>query len=193
MTAPSSEISSRTRIAVAVKHWIEFMKCLIVALVTCVAIAAPSWADSFDDAYAAYNRGDFQTAFRSMMVLADAGDARAQFLVAAMYEANKAKSDSHPLEWSDAAAQAVIWYWRAAEQGNTDAQVVMADRYAEGRGVPHSLVEAAKWLSLAEAGGNDRASALLQKIRQRMTAEEIAESQGLAADWSPTPEAPNKE
>jgi len=54
---------------------------------------------------------------------------------------------------SDLAA-AANWYRKAAEKGNTDAQVNLAVMYAEGRGVELNGLNAARWYRKAAEAGN---------------------------------------
>ena len=56
-------------------------------------------------------------------------------------------------------AEAVRWYWLAAdaEQGDATAQNNLGNMYGTGRGVPQDAVEAVRWWRLAAAQGNARA------------------------------------
>ena len=49
----------------------------------------------------------------------------------------------------------------AAEQGNADAQYLLATIYEEGRGVPQDYAEAVKWFRLAAEQGHARAQYFL--------------------------------
>jgi TPR repeat protein len=85
--------------------------------------------------------------------------------------------------------------WRPlAEQGNPGAQYNLGGMYASSRGVsqgvPHDLVQAYKWLSLAasRAQGNDlRENAIKARdlVAAAMTPARIAEAQKLAREWKP--------
>ena len=77
---------------------------------------------------AAHRRGDWATALKHFRALAEAGDAKAQYMLGVMYESGtKASPDLK---------QAVHWYRKAAAQGNTAAQ--------------HSLAALEKWRRTAE-------------------------------------------
>ena len=52
------------------------------------------------------------------------------------------------------AAEAAIWYWRAAEQGFDRAQANLASLYLAGEGVPQDYAEAAKWFGAAALQGH---------------------------------------
>jgi len=48
----------------------------------------------------------------------------------------------------------VFWYRRAAEQGDTDAQLNLGLLYATGRGVPQSYGKAVRWYRMAAEQGD---------------------------------------
>jgi TPR repeat protein len=85
-------------------------------------------------------------------------------------------------------AEAVRWYRKAAEQGDAAAQFNLGASYAEGDGVPRNYIEAYKWQSLAASQGDDRAKRNLSIVEMRMTPEQVAEAQRLAAAFVPREE-----
>ena len=89
-------------------------------------------------------------------------------------------------------AAAVRWYRLAAEQGDTSAQFNLGVMYADGQGVPQDCGEAHMWLNLAAAqsSGENRDSRVTTRdaVAALMTAEQIAEAQRRAREWTPTPE-----
>ncbi len=56
----------------------------LTALVLCLCITTAQ-ADQFDDAYAAYKKGDYATTLRLLRPLAETGDASAQYSLGNMY------------------------------------------------------------------------------------------------------------
>jgi TPR repeat protein len=98
------------------------------------------------------------------------------------------------------AAEALVWYRRAAEQGHPDSQASLATAYADGVGVPQDRVQAHKWYSLAAANipargrhqnfEGMRADLIKQRdaLARKMTRAQIAEAQKLAQEWTPKPE-----
>jgi len=80
-------------------------------------------------------------------------------------------------------SQAVFWYKKAAEQGDTKAQVNLATMYNAGEGVPENYILAYKWSNLAAARGSEQAKDLKNEMRKRMTREQIAEAQQLSIEW----------
>ena len=84
------------------------------------------------------------------------------------------------------------WYRRAANQGHARAQANLGLMLGEGRGVPLDYMEACLWSSLAaeQLTGEDRDLAVENRdaVAARMTADQIADAQRRAREWTPTPE-----
>ena len=89
---------------------------------------------------------------------------------------------------------ALIWYRRAAEQGDVDSQSSLGIAYEQGNGVPQDFVEAHKWYNLAAAGvpkeklyADVRADLMERRdaVALKMTPAQIAEAQKLAREWKP--------
>jgi TPR repeat protein len=107
--------------------------------------ASPARAD-FAAGNDAFERGDYDTAFREWAPLAKAGDARAQLGLGALYESGQGVP-------APDLAQAVAWYRAAAAQGLPAAQNNLAVLYVDGRGVPRNPVMAGElWQVAATAG-----------------------------------------
>jgi hypothetical protein len=108
--------------------------------------AAPANTDA---AYAAYQNNDYRTALRLVQPAAEAGDARAQSLLALMYYRGRG------LPQDDRVAAG--WFRGAAEQGDTAAQFYLGGMYSEGRGVPQVYAEAARFYQMAAEQGDGQA------------------------------------
>ena len=78
--------------------------------------------------------------------------------------------------------ESVKWYGKAANQGYAMAQERLADMYYFGWGVPQDDVNSYAWLILAAAQGQENAVKSKDRHRLRMTAEQVAEAQKLAAE-----------
>jgi TPR repeat protein len=122
------------------------MKRLLVVLVLLWPVGAVA---DFAAGEKAYRRGDFVTAIREWLPLAEAGGASAQFLLGNMRE----NGTGAPKD----AAEAVTWYRLAAEQGHAFAQYNLGVMYHHARGVPKDDVEAVKWFRLAAEQGDAKA------------------------------------
>jgi TPR repeat protein len=81
--------------------------------------AAPVAAEPYEDAIAAYNRGDFATALRGLRGLAEQGDPAAQYKLGYMYQ------------WGQGVAQdlavAYMWYEISARQHTPNAAAARDD------------------------------------------------------------------
>ncbi|MFI4998314.1 MAG: tetratricopeptide repeat protein [Reyranellales bacterium] len=184
---------------------------LFVAL-SVIAGAGSALAGPYEQAKAAYDRGDDVAAFQLWRPLADGGDANAQFWLGAMYDLGRGvKQDygaasawyrrsaeqgnpnaqhnlAHMYEMGNglpadyALAAAVAWYRRAAEQGYAAAQLNLGVLYTKGRGVRRDYIQAYKWFALAGAIRNRRFVAAL------MTPQDIAEADQLVRQWKAKPE-----
>ena len=113
-----------------------FMPRFILTVMCCLALATPAWA-GFDEGMAAYQRGEYETALREFLPLAEQGDAAAQNNLGVMYDNGEGVPQDD--------AEAVRWYRKAAEHGNATAQYNLGDRYRLGLGVPQD--DAVQWYS----------------------------------------------
>gem|GEM_PF-926630 len=110
--------------------------------------AVSGWA-GFEEGIRAYKNGDYATAVREWLPLAQQGDMRTQFLLGALY----AQGYGVPQDYNTAAQ----WFRQAAEQGHVAAQYNLGVRYHEGRGVPRDPSQAAEWFRRAAQQGFARA------------------------------------
>ena len=139
--------------------------------------AVPVAADTWDDAMAAYNSGDYKSAARLFRPFAEQGNADAQNNLGVIY----ANGQGVPQDY----VEAVKWYRMAAEQSNAYAQYSLGVRYANGESVPQDHVLAHMWFNLAAAQGLDPAKTNRDILAKRMTSEQIAEAQRLTREWRP--------
>ncbi len=113
---------------------------LAVAPVLALAGVNQAMAEpSFDEAQPAYERREFDAAYRMFSELAADGHPDAQNLLGVMYE----NSDGVALDFAKAAS----WYEKAARQGHAEAQLNLGVLFENGEGVPRSEERAAyrKW------------------------------------------------
>jgi TPR repeat protein len=118
------------------------------------------------------------------------GNATAQYSLGVM---NYPLGDSSFDENQGNLHEALIWYRRAAEQGDVDAQVSLGLACADGIGVPQNYIEAHKWYNLAASRVKytDMRTDFIKRrdaLARKMTPEQIAEAQKLASEWKPKPE-----
>jgi len=60
--------------------------------------------------------------------------------------------------------EALKWFYKAAEQGNADAQYYIGAMYAVGVDVPKDRAEASKWFRKAAEQGHENAKWFLEKL-----------------------------
>ena len=107
------------------------------------------WVGPFDDAAAAYARGGYATAFKTIQPLAAQGDARAQFSLGVMYlNGHRVSQDS---------TEADKWFRLSVAQGNAYAQYNLGALYANGWGVSQDDKKARQWWEKAAAQGDPAA------------------------------------
>ena len=96
-------------------------------------------ADSYADALAAAEVGNYAHAVELMTPLAEQGNAQAQFNLALMYHGGLGVNRSE--------TAAVEWYQRAAAAGSKEAQEFLAVGFQEGWfGLPKDAKQAHYWL-----------------------------------------------
>jgi uncharacterized protein len=116
------------------------LKPILLAGLFAVALAAPAAAD-LASGIAAYDAGDYLTAYRELRSLAELGDPAAQHVLARMYFAGQGL----PAD----AAQGLQWERKAAERGEPKAQLDLGLRYQYGLAVPKDIAAAERWYRMA--------------------------------------------
>jgi TPR repeat protein len=140
-------------------------------------------AGQFEDGLAAaYGRPpDYEAAMRLLRPLADQGDARAQDIVADIYQ----KGYGIPQDY----AQAAKWFRKAADRGDSGGQFGLGWLYFHGYGVPRDYVQAHMWLNLAASHASDEdrefAGYVRDQVAAKLTPAQIAEAQRMAREWVP--------
>ena len=173
-------------------------------------LATPVLA-GFQEGVDAYERGDYETALKKFLPLAEQGHAGAQNHLGELYAEGKGVPQDYQeaMKWyrlaadqGDAAAQyflgvrydegtgvpqdfqeAVRWFREAADQGNAAAQNNLGQMYYQGRGVPKDSVQAYRWYTLAASHGDDLAEKFKNHLAKSMTLDQLAEAQRLAREW----------
>ena len=72
-----------------------------LAAIISLGVGSAAVAGPYEDAWDAYNRGDFETALRLIQPLADQGDASAQYSLGVMYGRGEgvAENDAEAVKW----------------------------------------------------------------------------------------------
>ena len=117
---------------------------LPVLFIALVVAPAPSRAD-FAAGLKAYGAGDFKTAMKEWLPLAQAGDAEAQFRVGRLYGRGEGVVAN--------GVMAEKWYRRAHEQGHLKATNNLALLYDEGKLIGQDYIRAFKLYQYAASRG----------------------------------------
>lgn len=141
---------------------------LLIFLVSTSCAIAP-----FEEGRKAYEKGNYETAFRLMKPLADQGDVSSQYYLGIMYDEGKGVRQNY--------IEAMKWYRMAAEQGDARAQFNLGLLYYNGQGVPQNYSEAAKWYMKAAEGKIAQAQLSLGMMHYR--GEGVSKDNVLAYMW----------
>jgi hypothetical protein len=95
----------------------------LVALIL-LSFAAPVAGAPFDNAYSAYERGDYTTALRLFRSLAEGDDTLSKAMIGLMYKNGQGVPQN--------SIEAAKWLRKAAEQGDVDAQLMNRPGFAGG-------------------------------------------------------------
>ncbi len=142
---------------------------LLLALLCPVSLLA-----DFQAGLDAMSRGDYATAYREVLSVAEKGHSEAQSTLGFMY--------SYGLGVPQDCAKALKWYRLAAEQGDVVAQYDLGLMYLKGKGVPQDDVQAYAWLNLVVALGYKEAETNRGVAQKRMTPAQVAEGQKLSRE-----------
>ena len=152
------------------------MKLLTGTLVFVLSISvAPAW--DFAAGAAAYEKGDYATAYKEWEPLARAGGSAAQFNLGLLYYDGR----GIPQDFETAAS----WFEKAAGRGYAKAQHNLGAMYAVGKGVKRDYMQAYKWLSLCAAAGESSCEAQRDLVAQKLSSSKLAAAQRLTREWKP--------
>lgn len=136
----------------------------------------------YEHAMRDYDRGAFAEAIPAFRLLAERGDAQAEFMLGAMYFFGKG------VRRNDAIA--AIWFAKAASKGDANAQLAFGSLHINGLGVPQDLVKAYMWLTIAADRGvptlRHRALSLRDDAARLMQPAQVDAAQARARAWRPS-------
>lgn len=161
------------------KKWLA----MIVALAL-LALSFPVWAeedpaDLHAKASAAWEAGDYETAVRYLIPLAEMGEIYSMYNLGIAYAKGLGVEQSY--------AKAAEYFQPAADAGNVDSQFLIGVLYQEGEGVAQSYEQAAHYFQLAADQGSVDAQYYLARLYEdgqgvEQSYENAAEYYRLAAD-----------
>jgi TPR repeat protein len=147
------------------------IKRLLLAVSICSLIATAN-AAPFDDAFAAYKRGDYAQALKIFRPLAAQGDASAQYNLGIMYGKGQGVTRNYQ--------EALKWWRLAAAQGNAVAQSNLGVMYDYGQGVIQDYASAHMWYNLASLAGHANGAKNRDGVAKKMTPQQIEKAQEMA-------------
>ena len=177
----------------------------------CLFFLAGTVIADFQAGGEAYKQGDYETAAKEFLPLAEAGDHRAMYALGSMYSAGNGVPQDYAeaLKWFQKAAKygrpdaeykigllylnglgtekdyrkAINWFGRSAQKGYPSAQYRIGQMYAEGWGVQPDDVKAYAWLITALAQGSTEAKPDLETVRGRLNPEQLNEAESLSQSY----------
>lgn len=145
----------------------------LAALCIAATLIKGAAAGPFEDGLAAAQQGDFASALRLLMPLAQQGNAAAEGLMGVFY----ANAYGVPRDY----AEAMKWFKLAAEHGRPTAYSDIGIMYLNGEGVPKDLAEAVKWFRLGADRGDARGQHFLGVLYQNGLG--VSQSNDEALKW----------
>ena len=111
------------------------------------------FAQTIESANEAYERRDYQAAYEEFKILAEQGNAEAQFMLYSIYSLGKGVAVS--------GIEAFRWLIESAQQGNADALYYLGVKFDIGEGVPQDFARAFRFFLLSATQGHANAQYIL--------------------------------
>ena len=180
------------------------MKLKIFTIILFVFFNTEVSAQDIDKGVEAHKSGDYITAYKEWLPLAEQGNYTLQYNIGIMHKIGQGVpvDIAESKKWLQLSAEqgyapaqnslgdillygrgvvndyvkATEWYRLAAEQNHDGAQKSLGANYEYGLGVPQNNVVAYMWYAIASLNGNQKAGEYLDKIKASMSAEEISKA-----------------
>jgi uncharacterized protein len=152
------------------------MKQLLIlpVLLLTLLVGTPAFSADFQKGQTAYRSGDYATALRELIPLAEQGNARAQTGLGWMYD----KGLGVPQDYKTA----LKWFRLAAEQEFAMSQFNLGTMYGMGKGVLKDYVYAHMWGNLGASNGSEVGGKLRDDFEKKMTPSQLETAQKLARE-----------
>ena len=147
---------------------------ILSGLLLALSGAGVAWSD-FEKGFQAYERGDFNTAYREWRPAADQGFAPAQYTLGSLYREGLGVKHNPK--------KAAQWIGRAADAGYPDAQYDYGVMHATGEGVDSNLSTAYMWLDLAADTKGLQPGVFWKNIDKLLTPTQRLEADRLKKNW----------
>jgi TPR repeat protein len=185
---------------------------LTIALL-CISLVCINQAvhADFESAGDAYKEGDYETAAREFLPLAENGDHRAMYALGSMYAAGHGvpMDLKEALKWFRKAAtygrpdaqykigvmydrglglkqdyrKALNWYGKAAKNGFGLAQYKIGQMYVAGHGVKQNFIKAYAWLKTAISQGTEDKDGTLAALTAELSPTQLSDANSLALQY----------
>jgi len=180
---------------------------LTIALL-CVSLSVNA---DFETAGDAYKDGDYETAAKEFLPLAEDGDHRAMYALGSMYAAGHGvpMDLKEALKWFRKAAtygrpdaqykigvmydrglglkqdyrKALHWYGKSAKNGFGLAQYKIGQMYVAGHGVEQNFIKAYAWLKSAISQGVEDKDGTLAALTSELNSTQLSEANTLALQY----------
>ncbi len=148
---------------------------ILLPLVAWLTVSGAFVRADMADGLAAFDAGDYATAFEEWRALARAGEVEAQVALAGLYLAGQGTRAD--------ADEALRWYRLAADRGDAVAQLNLGDILNRGLGVARDPVGAYVWFALAAAQGRHWPALRRDEIAARLNPAQRAEAEARLEAW----------
>ena len=135
------------------------------------------FANDFQDATDAYDRKDYETAYKLFLPFAEQGDADAQYNLGLSYYTGQGVPQDYK--------EAVKWWKLAAGQGLEIAQYNLGGMYYQGKGLPKDYVSAHMWFNICSPSKDEDCMDNRNIVEKEMTPQQIEKAQEMARNWKP--------
>lgn len=180
-----------------------------ILTVTLLGLSLNVYAD-FQAGGDAYKRGDYETAAKEFLPLAEKGDYRAMYALGSMYAVGHGVEQNleEAFKWFSRAARygmpdaeyklggmyaegygveqdyrrALYWWGKAAKKGHTLAQSKIGLMYLAGKGVTQSNIKAYAWSAMAYEQGVEDAKQATIAAKSNMSADELKEAEDMVRE-----------
>ena len=130
----------------------------------------------FNSGVIAYLTGDYETAYNTMMSLADtSNDAMAQYWLGVMYMKGQGVEQNYE--------EAGKWFRRSAEQAIPQAQYKLGNLYSDGNGVPQDNEFAYVWYSVAASHQHPKSIDAAATLKTQLSEVEMKEAGKLIDEY----------
>ena len=151
------------------------IKQYLVAVAMLAASFGSAFAVDLVSAQAAYDKGDFDDAFKQFLTMAEEGNALAMSSTGVMFDMGQGTKKDYD--------KAVEWYKKSAEAGNQFGQFNLGTMYYMGTGVQKDMITACKWFALSTRQGNGQARIHMHICEKYLNDTQRAESNRLADEF----------